>query len=92
MAVSIKEARSAFPMDWIIPLEQAASDVSAAGGKGANLGALIEAGLPVPQGWVITTAAYEQFNQQNGVFATIEAISAESRSQRSRQREESCQG
>jgi rifampicin phosphotransferase len=64
-------------MDWIIPLEQAASDVGAAGGKGANLGALIEAGLPVPQGWVITTAAYQQFNQQNGVFATIEAIGAQ---------------
>jgi rifampicin phosphotransferase len=59
-------------MDWIIPLEKAASEVSAAGGKGANLGALIEAGLPVPQGWVITTTAYDQF-----MLPTIEAIIAE---------------
>jgi rifampicin phosphotransferase len=59
-------------MDWILPLEKAASEVSAAGGKGANLGALIEAGLPVPQGWVITTTAYDQF-----ILPTIEAIIAE---------------
>jgi rifampicin phosphotransferase len=59
-------------MDWIIPLEKAASEVGAAGGKGANLGALIEAGLPVPQGWVITTTAYDQF-----MLPKIEAIIAE---------------
>jgi phosphohistidine swiveling domain-containing protein len=33
-------------------------DVSSAGGKGANLGELVRAGLPVPDGFVITTAAY----------------------------------
>ena len=33
-------------------------DVPAAGGKGANLGELVRAGLPVPDGFVITTAAY----------------------------------
>src|SRR5262249_61259207 len=30
------------------------------GGKGANLGELAAAGLPVPPGFCITTAAYEQ--------------------------------
>ncbi len=33
-------------------------DVPSAGGKGANLGELIRAGLPVPDGFVITTAGY----------------------------------
>ena len=35
-----------------------ASDGPIAGGKGANLGELIAAGFPVPDGFVITTAAY----------------------------------
>ncbi len=35
--------------------------VSQAGGKGANLGALVRAGFPVPPGFVITTAAYDAF-------------------------------
>jgi phosphohistidine swiveling domain-containing protein len=35
-----------------------ASDVAVAGGKGANLGELIAAGFPVPEGFVLTTEAY----------------------------------
>src|SRR5262249_35506631 len=37
------------------------------GGKAANLGELIHAGLPVPDGFCITTAAYEQASQQAGL-------------------------
>jgi phosphohistidine swiveling domain-containing protein len=33
-------------------------DLETAGGKGSSLGALIRAGLPVPAGFVVTTAAY----------------------------------
>ncbi|MGE3660374.1 MAG: PEP/pyruvate-binding domain-containing protein [Pseudonocardia sp.] len=36
-----------------------ASDLPRAGGKGANLGELIRAGLPVPPGFVVTTAAFD---------------------------------
>ncbi len=36
-------------------------DVADAGGKGANLGELARAGLPVPAGFVLTTAAYRAF-------------------------------
>ncbi|QDP97040.1 phosphoenolpyruvate synthase [Microlunatus elymi] len=39
----------------------AATDLRLAGGKGANLGELTRAGLPVPPGFVITTAAYDDF-------------------------------
>jgi len=37
------------------------SDVASAGGKGASLGELIRAGVAVPPGFVVTTAAYRLF-------------------------------
>src|SRR5690349_5110904 len=37
------------------------SDVDRVGGKGANLGELTAAGLPVPPGYVVTAAAYAAF-------------------------------
>ncbi len=44
---------------WVMPLAAfGRDDVSAAGGKAANLGELVRAGLPVPDGFVVTTAAY----------------------------------
>src|SRR6266568_3452892 len=36
-------------------------DLPVAGGKGANLGELVRAGFPVPNGFVVTTAAYDRF-------------------------------
>jgi phosphohistidine swiveling domain-containing protein len=36
-------------------------DLALAGGKGANLGALLRTGLPVPPGFCVTTAAYRAF-------------------------------
>ena len=37
------------------------SDIDQAGGKGANLGELTRAGLPVPPGFVVVTAAYRAY-------------------------------
>src|SRR3989442_13307308 len=34
------------------------ADLALAGGKGANLGELMRAGFPVPEGFVLTTDAY----------------------------------
>ena len=43
----------------VVPLSAlGAQDLPIAGGKGANLGELIHAGFPVPDGFVITTDAY----------------------------------
>jgi len=39
------------------------NDVPLAGGKGANLGDMVQAGLPVPPGFVITAPAYRQVVQ-----------------------------
>src|SRR6185436_15925945 len=42
-----------------------------AGGKGANLQRLVAAGFPVPPGFVVATAGYEAFVQDNGLLAAI---------------------
>ncbi len=41
--------------------------VAVAGGKGANLGELVHADLPVPQGFVVTASAYRAFVEQAGL-------------------------
>src|SRR5712692_9410712 len=48
---------------FVLPLA-AASLLPLVGGKAANLGELMRAGLPVPDGFCVTTAAYEQASQQ----------------------------
>lgn len=47
------------------------ADVALAGGKGANLGELSRAGLPVPAGFVLTTEAYDAFVGSNGIGDAI---------------------
>ncbi|HET6416423.1 MAG TPA: PEP/pyruvate-binding domain-containing protein, partial [Polyangiales bacterium] len=37
------------------------------GGKGAELAALIDAAMPVPEGFVVTTAAFTEFLEHNGL-------------------------
>src|SRR5438445_116804 len=46
--------------------ELTATDLPDAGGKGANLGELRRAGFPVPDGFVITTAAYALAAEASG--------------------------
>ncbi|MEV4564226.1 PEP/pyruvate-binding domain-containing protein [Nonomuraea sp. NPDC049419] len=51
------------------------ADLAMAGGKGANLGELVRHGLPVPDGFVITTHAYELVARGRDTrehFATVE--------------------
>jgi pyruvate, water dikinase len=49
------------------------ADVSYAGGKGANLGELTAAGLPVPPGYVVGAPAYAAFCDAGGLRGRIEA-------------------
>jgi len=51
----------------------ARGDVAFAGGKGANLGELTAAGLPVPPGFVIGAPAYATFCEETGLRARIAA-------------------
>ena len=47
-----------------------------AGGKSASLVEMRRAGFPVPPGFAITVAAFEQFGQETGVTARVEQIVA----------------
>ena len=49
------------------------ADVGLAGGKGANLGELTRAGLPVPDGFVVCAPAYAAFCDGEGLRSRIEA-------------------
>jgi len=46
-------------------------DIAVAGGKGANLGELTRAGIPVPPGFAVTTRAYIEFLDQNALAIEI---------------------
>src|SRR3989344_4754165 len=48
------------------------NDVALAGGKGASLGELASAGIPVPSGFVILAGAFEQFIKENKLAAEID--------------------
>ena len=52
--------------------ELARADVPYAGGKGANLGELTAAGLPVPDGFVVGAPTYATFVEETGLRARIE--------------------
>lgn len=51
-------------------------DLDTAGGKAVGLGGLIQAGLPVPPGFVLTTAAYSDFVAENNLGQAIQALAA----------------
>jgi rifampicin phosphotransferase len=48
--------------------ERSAAPVAFVGGKGGNLARLAQAGFPVPDGFVITTAAYRAFLASNAII------------------------
>lgn len=52
-------------------------DTGQAGGKGANLGELTSAGLPVPPGFVVTAAGYLAAMEEGGVRDELGAVFAE---------------
>ncbi|QQG49713.1 MAG: phosphoenolpyruvate synthase [Candidatus Berkelbacteria bacterium] len=47
-------------------------DIPLVGGKGANLGEMSKAGLPVPQGFIVTAQAYFRFIKEKKIDAYIE--------------------
>ena len=47
------------------------SDIGIAGGKGANLGELTQAGIPVPPGFVVTAETYEKFMEDSGINGNV---------------------
>jgi len=49
-------------------------DIALVGGKGANLGEMLRAKIPVPGGFIVTADAYARFIEQSGLRPKIEAI------------------
>ncbi len=49
-------------------------DIAKVGGKGANLGEMYKIGIPVPNGFVVTTDAYFQFVDDNNLKKKIKDI------------------
>jgi len=49
-------------------------DLSLVGGKGANLGEMTKAGIPVPPGFIVTTEGYFQFLEKSGLKEQIEEM------------------
>ncbi|UCH42204.1 MAG: phosphoenolpyruvate synthase, partial [Dehalococcoidales bacterium] len=49
-------------------------DVALVGGKGANLGEMTQAGIPVPPGFIVTSDTYFNFLQQTGIIDRIREL------------------
>ncbi len=56
--------------------EIGSDDIQLVGGKGANLGRMTQAGLPVPQGFCVTTEAYKQFIAEMNLWDEMEKLLA----------------
>ena len=53
---------------YLMPLQELThADVSRVGAKAANLGELARAGFPVPDGFALTTQAFDYFVERNGL-------------------------
>ena len=50
------------------------ADISIAGGKGANLGEMVHAGIPVPPGFVVTATAYYDFLEATDLMGEIRKL------------------
>ena len=64
--------------EYILPLADPRAILALAGGKGASLARLSQAGLPVPDGFHLTTAAYLDFVAENhlqvGILAALAPV------------------
>ncbi len=52
----------------------AKKDIPLVGGKGANLGEMTQAGIPVPNGFIVTSPAYFYFIESNQLKDKIKAV------------------
>jgi rifampicin phosphotransferase len=66
--------------EYVLSLGNQRATLESMGGKGASLARLLRAGMPVPGGFHVTTAAYERFVADNdlesGIRAALEKVDA----------------
>ncbi len=60
------------PIVWFEEVDK--EDVALVGGKGANLGEMINAGLPIPYGFIITSKSYFDFISYNNLENKIRTL------------------
>lgn len=61
--------------DFVKPLNSInKEDFLMVGGKAANLGEMINAGLPVPEGFVVLTSGYQKFVEDNQINVKIDSL------------------
>jgi pyruvate,water dikinase len=67
--------------EYVLPLADPQANLANVGGKGASLARLAAGGLPVPDGFHVTTAAYRELLAQNNlqpaIFAALEKADVE---------------
>ncbi|VVB70681.1 Phosphoenolpyruvate synthase [uncultured archaeon] len=56
---------------WFSELSK--DSLNIAGGKGANLGEMFNAGLPIPDGFIVSSGAYYDFIKNNGIDLLIQS-------------------
>ena len=49
-------------------------DIGQVGGKGANLGEMVDIGMPVPFGFVVTSSAFNTFLKKNALAPIIKKL------------------
>jgi pyruvate, water dikinase len=76
MNLRVMRSESVRRIAWFGELTR--SDVPIAGGKGANLGELVRAGLPVPEGFVVTAQAYFEAMDLAGIRRDVRERAARS--------------
>ena len=66
---------------FVLALNDASATLEQVGGKGASLARMAAAGLPVPAGFYVTTAAYRRFVTENGlqerILSAVSAVAAD---------------
>src|SRR5829696_3757765 len=76
--VSDSVRNEAVVQEYILSLGNRRATLETVGGKGASLARLLRAGMPVPGGFHVTTAAYERFVAENdlksGIRAALEKV------------------
>lgn len=62
-------------MQWVKPFaEITKADADTAGGKGASLGEMTRAGIPVPPGFVVLAPAFDYFVTKSNLLSDIDAF------------------
>ena len=71
-------AKSLASSEYVLSLADPGAMLETVGGKGASLSRLVAAGLPVPDGFHVTTAAYRRFvidnHLQPGIMAALKTV------------------